>query len=84
MNSPRADSCLRPLRGPSESLSRPSTRWARPATDERREIEEWLSTNDTSPTTGQELPHKIFCPNFTLRSQIKTFLENHRGINASV
>ena len=75
MNSPRAGSCLR-------SLTCPSTCW--PATDERREIEEWLSTNDTSPTTGQELPHKIFCSNFTLRSQIKTFLENHRGINTTV
>ena len=73
MNSPRLALASAP------SLAPP--RAGPPLSDERREIEEWLSTNETSPTTGQELPHKIFCPNFTLRSQIKTFLENHRGIN---
>ena len=39
-------------------------------TFERACIEAWLRKNDTSPATGEILPHKNLVPNHTLRSDI--------------
>ncbi|CAI5488077.1 unnamed protein product [Closterium sp. Naga37s-1] len=36
-------------------------------TYERRSIEEWLKTHDTSPSTHEPLPHKYLTPNHSLR-----------------
>ncbi|CAI5990755.1 unnamed protein product [Closterium sp. NIES-64] len=36
-------------------------------TYERKSIEEWLKTNDTSPSTYEPLPHKYLTPNHSLR-----------------
>ena len=57
---------------------------ARPPADERREIENWLITNSTSPTTGEELEDKKLRPTYTVRSQIKAFLQNHRNISTGM
>ncbi|WIA09752.1 hypothetical protein OEZ85_009131 [Tetradesmus obliquus] len=40
-------------------------------TYERQEIEEWLSTHNTSPVTNAALEHKQLVPNHALRSAIK-------------
>ena len=48
--------------------------------DERRAIEQWLESNITSPSTGEELEDKKLRPNHMCRGQIKTFLQNHRSI----
>ncbi|KAJ8442038.1 hypothetical protein Cgig2_007876 [Carnegiea gigantea] len=40
-------------------------------TYERRAIEQWLTDNDTSPTTNLSLPHKFIMPNYTLLEAIK-------------
>ena len=39
-------------------------------TFERKAIEAWLSRHDTSPVTGEVLPHKNLVPNHTMRSDI--------------
>ena len=38
-------------------------------------IMEWLSTNDTSPSTGATLGNKVLIPNLSLRSMIRSFAE---------
>ena len=35
---------------------------------ERKAIEEWLADHDTSPVTGDPLPHKTLIPNPALRN----------------
>ncbi|CAO2838760.1 unnamed protein product [Amaranthus hypochondriacus] len=40
-------------------------------TYDRKAIEQWLTENDTSPTTNQTLPHKFIMPNTTLLEAIK-------------
>jgi hypothetical protein len=39
-------------------------------TYDRKAIELWLSTNDTSPMTNLRLPNKSLIPNHSLRSAI--------------
>ena len=39
-------------------------------TYERRAIEEWLETNNTSPMTNSPLPNKMLLPNLAVRSMI--------------
>jgi len=39
-------------------------------TYERRAIEQWLTDNDTSPTTNLPLPHKFIMANYTLLEAI--------------
>eukprot|EP00301_Raphidiophrys_heterophryoidea_P003898 c11740_g1_i1.p1 GENE.c11740_g1_i1~~c11740_g1_i1.p1 ORF type:complete len:404 (+),score=91.38 c11740_g1_i1:119-1330(+) len=46
-------------------------------TYERKAIEPWLDTHDTSPKTNMELPSKILIPNRALRSRIVDFLERY-------
>jgi len=38
---------------------------------ERAAIEEWLVTNNTSPSTGVPLPHKHLVPNIALKQAIE-------------
>ena len=40
-------------------------------TFERSFIAAWLTTNDTSPVTGEVLPHKMLVPNHSMRSDIQ-------------
>ncbi len=47
-------------------------------TYERRAIEEWLSKKATSPMTGGPLTTKAVVPNFTLRSMIGEWIEQHK------
>ncbi|CAI7902224.1 unnamed protein product [Closterium sp. NIES-54] len=42
-------------------------------TYERRSIEEWLKTHDTSPSTHEPLPHKYLTPNHSLRMLLHRF-----------
>ena len=44
-------------------------------TYERTAISEWLSTNDTSPSTGTTLAIKMLIPNLSLCSMIRSFVE---------
>ena len=44
-------------------------------TYERAAIEKWLEDNDTSPSTGAELPHKHLNPNQALKSIIRDWEE---------
>jgi hypothetical protein len=39
-------------------------------TYEREEIEDWLSSHDTSPKTNEPLGHKILIPNINIRRQV--------------
>ena len=39
-------------------------------TFDRATIGAWLKNNDTSPDTGEPLPHKTLVPNVALRSDI--------------
>ncbi|KAH8045457.1 ubiquitin-protein transferase [Aureococcus anophagefferens] len=40
-------------------------------TFERSFIAAWLTTNDTSPVTGEVVPHKMLVPNHSMRSDIQ-------------
>ena len=44
-------------------------------TYERASIETWLQENDTSPSTGAELPHTTLVPNQVLKSIIRDWEE---------
>ena len=46
-------------------------------TYERAAIERWLAGNDTSPTTGVQLPNKNLTPNRALRNSIDEWQENY-------
>ena len=39
-------------------------------TYEREEIEDWLSSHDTSPKTNEPLGHKTLIPNINIRRQV--------------
>ena len=41
---------------------------------ERAAIKEWLARNNTSPTTGAQLPSLVLVENHTLRSLIQDWL----------
>ena len=45
-------------------------------TYERAAISEWLLTKDTSPFTGAKLESKKVIPNLSLRSMIRSFVED--------
>ena len=45
-------------------------------TYERAAITEWLRTKDTSPKTGAKLESKALIPNHSLRSVIRSFVED--------
>ena len=45
-------------------------------TYERAAISEWLHTKDTSPSTGAKLENKTVIPNVSLRSIIRSFVED--------
>ncbi|KAL2920749.1 U-box domain-containing protein 35 [Bienertia sinuspersici] len=48
-------------------------------TYERTAIEQWLTENDTSPTTKQPLPHKFILPNTTLLEGIKQWKSKNQA-----
>ena len=43
---------------------------------ERAALETWLLQNDTSPVTGQPLPHKRIVENVLIRSLISQHMEH--------
>ena len=45
-------------------------------TFERATITEWLAVHDTSPVTGEVLPHKMLTPNHAMRSDISEWLDD--------
>ncbi|XP_021765034.1 U-box domain-containing protein 35-like [Chenopodium quinoa] len=47
-------------------------------TYDRRAIEQWLTENDTSPSTNQPLPHKFIMPNTALLEAIKQWKSKQR------
>jgi len=48
-------------------------------TYERKEIEEWLQTKNTSPLTGEPLAHQLLVPNVLVRGMCRKFLEKQKG-----
>ena len=46
-------------------------------TYERRAIEDWLRSHNTSPSTNYPLPHKSLIPNRTLKVLIDEWKHNH-------
>ena len=44
---------------------------------ERSAIEQWLTKHDTSPITGEALPHKVLTPILPLRSLCAAWREAH-------
>ena len=45
-------------------------------TYERAAIAKWLEKNDTSPSTGAVLEHKVLIPIHRLRAIIRSFVES--------
>ena len=48
-------------------------------TYEREEMERWLETNTTSPSTGAQLESLILTPNHLVRSMIREFMDGLRA-----
>ena len=46
-------------------------------TYERKELDEWLKSNNTSPMTNMELDSKQYAPNFALKSQIDEYMRKN-------
>ena len=44
-------------------------------TYERKAIEQWLATHDTSPSTGEKLKHKALTPNVAFRGMCRKLAE---------
>jgi hypothetical protein len=46
-------------------------------TYERESIEQWMTSHDASPTTGQPLEHKMLIPNHLVRKQVVSWCEQN-------
>ena len=64
-----------PLAQPSSEVVRVPVVAADGQTYERKWIEEWLQSHDTSPVTNERLEHRVLVPNRSIRTQVREFLD---------